>query len=135
MNTKTIKKYQKKSISQLKNICVRWCHEYIRGRDEDKPCVSCGNYTTLQAGHFFSGGHHSCVKFDERNISGQCLRCNFHLHGNLIPYRVELEKRIGKDELEQLDNLVAYHKRTGWKWDRFSIIDKIEYYKEKVKTL
>lgn len=135
MNTKTIKKYEKKTIPQLKNICVRWCHEYIRARDKDKPCVSCGKYKELQAGHYYSGGHHSCVKFDERNIHGQCKQCNYFLHGNLTPYRIELEKRIGKDAIQELDDKVASFKRHGFKWDRFTLIACIEDYKLRVKNL
>jgi len=55
------------------------------------------------------------------------LRCNHFLHGNLIPYRKELEKRIGKEALEELDNLAA--SRTLFRDDRFYFIEIIEKYK------
>lgn len=69
------------------------------------------------------------------NIHGQCLRCNYFISANLTPYRVELLKRIGEDELKKLDDCVALNKRLGFKWDRFSLIDTIERYKKKVKEL
>jgi len=45
-------KLKDKTVSQLKAIAVRHFHKYIRTRDQDQPCISCGKYTTLQAGHF-----------------------------------------------------------------------------------
>lgn len=135
MHSKTIKKYQKKTISQLKNICVRWCHDYIRKRDEGNFCISCNKFGELQAGHYFPAGHHSALKFNENNIHGQCLQCNFHKHGNLSNYKINLELKIGKEELQKLEITAAFHKRTGFKWDRFTLIETIEYYKRKVKEL
>ena len=34
---------------------------------------------------------------DERNIHKQCVVCNQHKSGNLVPYRVELINRIGQE--------------------------------------
>ena len=65
-----------KNTKQLKDKLVKLFHKFIRERDKDKPCISCGQYTTLQAGHFYSGGHYSALRFDEDNVHGQCLRCN-----------------------------------------------------------
>jgi hypothetical protein len=43
------------------------------------------------------------LRFDEKNIHKQCAPCNNHLSGNLIPYRVELIRRIGQDGVDYLE--------------------------------
>jgi len=124
------KRMNNKNTKQLKDKLVKLFHKFIRERDKDKPCISCGQYTTLQAGHFYSGGHYSALRFDEDNVHGQCLRCNYFLSGNLNNYRINLEKKIGTERLKQLDMKASIYIRTRtFKWDRFSLIEKIEKYK------
>src|SRR4051812_20738631 len=59
-------------------------HAFVRARDEGKQCASCdkiliklgrpgGDY---DAGHFRSVGSAAHLRFDERNIWGQCKHCN-----------------------------------------------------------
>jgi len=78
---------------------------WIRLRDADKPCVSCGRWHEGQwhAGHFQSTGARPDLRFDEANIHKQCQPCNTHLSGNLIHYRAELVRRIGLAEVERLE--------------------------------
>lgn len=133
MNSKTIKRYKNKTPRELIKIATRYFNAYIRKRDGDKPCISCGKYTTLQAGHFFSGGHHAALKFSEVNVNGQCVRCNMYLSGNLLGYQQGLVKKYGIIAVKELENLAAYHKRKGYKWDRFFLIEIITDYKEKLK--
>lgn len=77
---------------------------FIRARDADKPCVSCGTFKgKMNAGHFLSRGSHPELRFDEANTQKQCEYCNTHKHGNPIPYRAELLIRIGPDELARLE--------------------------------
>ena len=133
MKASTFKKYNKYSLQKLIEICQRHCNKYIRLRDKKKPCLSCGKYTTLEAGHYYSAGHYSMLRFDEDNIWGQCSRCNRHLHGNLIEYRKGLVSRIGEEGIKALDNKQAAYKAMNFKWDRIDIIEKIEYFKEAIK--
>ena len=126
-----MKDYSKKTLRLLKALATKHFNAFIRERDQDQPCISCGSRTTLQAGHFYSGGHHSALRFNEDNVHGQCMRCNYYLSGNLNEYRKNLIKKIGVDRVEQLDMLAAYHKRKGYKWDRFFLIDIINKYKKK----
>ena len=42
MEAKTIKKYDKYDKKALLRIAVKWCHKFIRMRDEGQPCISCG---------------------------------------------------------------------------------------------
>lgn len=124
------KRMNNKNTKQLKDKLVKVFHKFIRERDKDQPCISCGQYTTLQAGHFYSGGHYSALRFDEDNVHGQCLRCNYFLSGNLNNYRINLEKKIGTERLKQLDMKASiYIRDRTFKWDRFSLIEKIEKYK------
>mgnify|MGYP003810450709 CR=1 FL=1 len=119
-------------ISDLIKKTTKVFNSYVRNRDKDKPCISCGRWTTLQAGHFYSAGHYSALRFEEDNVHGQCKQCNYFLSGNLNNYRINLEKRIGKDKLEKLDMKAQISKRNrSFKWDRFSLEEKIKYYKNK----
>lgn len=125
LTTETIKKYQKKTIAQLRNKATEVFNKWIRERDKDKPCISCSGRVE-QAGHFYSAGHYARLRYVEDNVHGQCIRCNYYKHGNLIEYRAGLVKRIGLKRLENLDNLA---KLRGYKYDRFFLIEIIENYK------
>ena len=95
MTAKEIQKYNNKSIPQLIKLATIHFNKYIRQRD--KRCISC-NAPTENAGHYFSAGNHASLRFDERNVHGQCIRCNKWLHGNLIEYRKRSEeRRVGKE--------------------------------------
>ena len=127
MDAKTILKYKKYSPAQLKAKAQKVFNAYIRKRDEGLPCISCGTGQPQHAGHYFSAGHNSKLRFDERNVGGQCLRCNYFLHGNQLGYRKGLIKRIGIESVEQLESEASV--KGYFKWDRFSLIDIIEKYK------
>lgn len=80
-------------------------NKYIRLRDKDEPCISCGKPKGggEQAGHYRSVGGNPELRFDENNVHGQCIRCNMHLHGNLIEYRKGLIDRVGLHVVEWLE--------------------------------
>ena len=82
--------YRNKTVAQLIKIAVRHFHLYIRNRDQGKPCISCGKKTKLQAGHFYSAGKHPQLRFNEDNVHGQCLSCNYYKSGDLLNYRINL---------------------------------------------
>jgi hypothetical protein len=122
------------TIPQLKNKATRVFNAYIRARDKDKGCISCGARVE-QAGHFYSGGHYSSLKYDDDNVHGQCLRCNYFLHGNLIEYEKRLRVRVGDERVDELHVKAGYFKRKPFKWDRFSLVDVITTYTQKIKEL
>lgn len=132
MESKIIQRYRKKSATQLKGIATTHFNKFIRLRDKGQNCISCDNQFN-QAGHYYSGGHYSGLKFNEDNVNGQCLQCNYYKHGNLIEYRLKLEKKIGIERLNQLDELAKIYKRSSFKWDKITLIEIIEVYKEKNK--
>ena len=80
-------------------------NRYIRVRDVDLPCVSCGrdHKGKWNAGHFRSVGANPALRFDEANVHKQCEPCNNYLHGNLTKYREELIRRVGLAEVERLE--------------------------------
>ena len=119
---------QKKSVSQLIAIAVRHFHKFIRTRDKDLPCICCGKYTTLQAGHFYSASN-SSVRFNEDNVHGQCKKCNYFLSGNLLPYRENLIKKIGQERVDKITLNVEMSKKFGFKWSRLFLIETILKYK------
>lgn len=128
MQANIILKYKKKTIAQLIKLATLYFNKFIRERDKDKGCVSCGAKVE-HAGHFYSGGHYSALRFNENNVHGQCLRCNNFLHGNLNEYRKRITQRIGLSGLKELDDISAYFQKNTFKWDRIRLIEIIEKYK------
>ena len=128
MEAKTIQKYSKISIPSLIKLATVHFNKFIRLRDQNKGCVSCGA-NVQHAGHFYSGGHYSALRFLEPNVHGQCLRCNNFLHGNLNEYRRNITSRIGVEGLDKLDWQADLYKKTPFKWNRHSLIFIIEKYK------
>ena len=111
-----------KLLAKAQQIFNRW----IRERDRDKGCISCGAQIT-EAGHYYSQGHHSALRFNETNVNGQCHRCNRFLHGNLIHYRHGLEKRYSRMEIDLLDAVGT--RNPVKKWSRLELELIIEKYK------
>jgi hypothetical protein len=54
---------------------------------------------------------------------------------HLIGYAANLIDRIGQERFEQLKIRAHHYKMIGYKWSRSELLEKIEYYKEKVKEL
>jgi len=110
-----------KLLKKAQIVFNRW----IRNRDKEKGCISCGSEVT-EAGHYYSQGHHSALRFNEVNTNGQCTRCNCFLHGNLINYRNGLWSRYRSEQLNVLD---AVGTRNSYKkWSRFELEEIIKHY-------
>lgn len=80
-------------------------HKYIHARDHGLPCISCGTRRTVQweAGHYLSKGARPELRFVLSNIHLQCHRCNEHLSGNQIKYRIGLVEKIGEAAVQELE--------------------------------
>ena len=78
---------------------------FIRLRDADQPCISCGRHHVGQyhAGHFLSVGARPELRFEEWNVHKQCAPCNTHLSGNAVLYRRALVAKFGAEFVEQLE--------------------------------
>lgn len=85
-------------------------NKYIRFRDKDRPCVSCGKYdhelTTnsvrggkWDCGHYRSVGACPELRFEPLNAHKQCKRCNGPLSGNHVEYRFGIAARLTAEQL------------------------------------
>ena len=110
-----------KLIKKAEKVFNAW----IRDRDKDKGCISCGA-KVVHAGHYFSAGHYSGLRFDETNVHGQCAGCNVFKHGNLIEYGIGLIERYGTTYHIELLNKSKTHKLR--KWDRSELEEIIKKY-------
>jgi len=104
-------KKKKEDIEQLKTKSQkiqdarRVFQLYIRERDKDLPCISCGTITSKvwDAGHYLKAELYTGLIFNEDNCHKQCRKCNRYLGGNEIEYRMGLIERIGADRVEDLE--------------------------------
>lgn len=78
---------------------------WVRARDADQPCISCGRHHQgkYDAGHFRSVGSNPALRFEPLNCHKQCVPCNRHKSGNAIEYRINLVARIGADAVAWLE--------------------------------
>ena len=78
----------------------------VRLRDKDDFCASCekGPFWDGQwhAGHYYSRGHSSSLRFNLNNIHKQCSVCNNHLSGNIGEYTPKLILKIGQVKFDYL---------------------------------
>jgi len=80
-------------------------NSYVRYRDKDLPCISCGRHHQGQyhAGHYRSVGSAPELRFETLQIHKQCAPCNNHLSGNLIPYRINLIAKVGREVVDWIE--------------------------------
>lgn len=106
---------------------------FIRVRDKGKDCISCDSKLDdkYHAGHYLSTGAYPNLRFEETNVHGQCIRCNMHLHGALIPYTEKLPKRIGLDAYYEL----LEKRKQEKKYTIPEIKELIKLYRDKTKAL
>ncbi len=123
----------KKQISypNLLQKAQRIFNEFIRRRDADKPCITCGKYKIEHACHFYSAGHYTGLRFNEDNVHGGCLQCNYFKHGAGNEYRRNIELRIGEQRLLLLDSTAT--RQRFKKWSRLELEIIVAEYKNKLK--
>jgi hypothetical protein len=102
---------------QLVKVAQTAINAFVRARDGDKPCISCGKPPSTEsnqtdAGHFRSVGSAPHMRFVEDNIHGQCKHCNQYLAGNVLAYRKGLIERIGLARVEQIESDQTVRKYT-----------------------
>lgn len=117
-------------LPKLLKKCQDVFNAYIRARDRDKGCISCGGPKVEHASHYFNMGHYSALRYTEDNVHGSCVRCNTWLHGNLLEYRKGLIKRIGEEKVKMLEMSSDLHRVK--KWHRIELEALIQYYKQKM---
>lgn len=113
---------------------LQWVfNQFIRLRDADLPCISCGRFNVVQwhAGHYRTTKAAPELRFNELNVHKQCSQCNDYLSGNIPMYRPNLITKIGLDKVEWLER----HDHPPLKLTKEEIKDLIKVYKAKVKEL
>lgn len=103
------------------------CNKFIRVRDRDEPCISCGRTNeeveqtdgwkpggAWDCGHFLSVGSHPELRFHQMNANKQCKSCNGgsgkHTKKNYtvsIEYERRLREKIGDEMVDWLKGPIA----------------------------
>lgn len=127
------KREDQKSIRTLLSEAQEPFNEFIRLRDADLPCVSCGELNPpmkpggqWDAGHFLSRGAYPELRFVELNCHKQCKSCNagsgkFAHKARTVSqdFEAELVSRIGA---ELVDWLKGPHELIKWTKDQVRAI-------------
>ena len=110
-------------------------NKYIRLRDKGQNCISCqkklkeGN---VDAGHMWSAGGHSNLRFNEFNVNAQCSRpCNKDKAGDINNYRLGFVERYGIEKLNEIDSLAKIER----KFSKEELKELMQKYKLKCKEL
>ena len=99
------RKERLKSRSELAREAQQAFNQWVRLRDADKPCISCGRHHEGQyhAGHYLSVGARPELRYEPLNVWKQCSPCNTHLSGNAVLFRQALVREIGLERVEWLE--------------------------------
>lgn len=132
------RKAELKTIPELIKEAQVVFNRWIRARDHDQPCISCGApppnldglHAGRDAGHYRSTGSASHLRFHEDNCHAQCVRCNQWGAGKAVEYRVGLIQRIGVEKVAALERMNTTHK-----WTREELILIKEKYRAKLREL
>jgi len=115
--------------------------KFIRARDANWQgyckCISCSTvkkWKEMEAGHFIPKGSDSALKYNEFNVNTQCNSCNTYKSGNLIEYRHGLVEKIGKENVEKLEQS-HYFKITKKKPNQLELNVMYNFYSDKFKEL
>ena len=129
-------KYKGKTLGWLLKKTEYYFNRYIRLRDAGLPCISCGCNHFEHATHFYPVRGNPQLRYDEDNVHGGCINCNKYLDGNQWEYGLRLPMRIGQESFNALLRRKALADMdTNFKWQRFVVVDKLEYYKQRCKDL
>lgn len=100
-----------KSRSEWLSEAQNEFNKYVRLRDKDHPCISCGSWEDenvrggmFDCGHYRSRGAAPQLRFHLWNAHKQCVKCNRYLSGNVVEFRRGLEVRIGKEKLDYIES-------------------------------
>ena len=101
---KVRKEKLKSRADHLKDTQIAF-NAWVRERDAELPCISCGRYHQgkYDAGHYRTVGSNPALRFEPLNCHRQCSPCNTHKSGDIVNYRIELVKRIGADKVNWLE--------------------------------
>jgi len=133
--TKAKMKNDLETVQELIKVTQIIFNKYIRLRDKGQVCISCqkklkeGN---VDAGHMWSAGGHSNLRFNEFNVNAQCSRpCNKDKAGDINNYRLGFVERYGIEKLNEIDALAKIER----KFSKEELKELIQIYKKKIKDI
>lgn len=127
-------KIESRKLSWFEDVARKIFQLWIRLRDKDLPCISCGAANTkFDAGHYFKAELYSGMIFDEDNVHKQCCTCNDILEANLHEYRKGLIQRYGLEYVERLESRSDANRKKSWTREEY--IEITEKYKHRVKLI
>lgn len=115
----------KKTDAMIIHVQSQIVNPYIRERDNE--CYNgksiSDNGQISDAGHYYSVGAKTGLRFCIQNIHSQSKSGNSHMFkgGDLINYRIGLVKRYGEDYVKELDHL-AMISEGAKSLDRYNVI-------------
>lgn len=127
-----------KTLPKLKKEAEREFNAFIRARDSDLPCISCGApppdlsglHAGRDAGHYRSVGSAAHLRYHEDNVHAQCVHCNQYGAGRAVEYRIGIIARIGEARVVALETDNTVRK---WAHDELRAIR--DTYRVKLKEL
>lgn len=125
--------FKKNDRSVQLKLAQQAFNKFIRLRDTNKPCISCGRYHEGQyhAGHYRTTAAQPALRFNELNCHKQCMPCNAHKSGNITEYRIELVRRIGESLVDWLEK--DHKQPSKWTIEELKAIKK--YYQNACKEI
>ena len=115
----------------------KWFSLFIRLRDSDSNgyarCCTCGkvaHFKDMDAGHFVNR-QFKALRFNEKNVNGQCRKCNRFCEGNIPEYSLFMIKKYGKGTTETLIATKNIYTKMG----SFEIEQIAKHYRKKAKAL
>lgn len=100
------KEFRQSDLKTRKASAKKACHDYIRFRDKDNPCICCGRPLgkKFDAGHFLESGNNPQIRYDENNIHAQNVYCNQYKGGDSDDYEGRLRLKVGDKIVDDLKN-------------------------------
>ncbi|USD64227.1 recombination protein NinG [Vibrio sp. SCSIO 43136] len=96
-----------KTRTQWLDDLQKWVNKYVRLRDRNEPCCTCGTTNPnikYDAGHFRTRGASPETRFELMNIHKQCsVKCNLHGSGMRLEYQEFLIAKYGQDKVDWLN--------------------------------
>ena len=142
---KAKKEFNQNDTKWLTTEAQKAFNKYIRKRDEQLPCVSCGYVFSYlegepqgedrqrQAGHLKTESKNALLRFNEDNVHSQCNHCNdpfWGLKGNVGEYEKNLRVRIGNEKVDKL-----FMPKVVKRWTVKELKEIIDTYKSKIRDL
>ena len=111
---KRTNKAKAKGLQHYLKLTQTVFNKYIRERDKGLGCISCGTHAHMMggsglggvfdAGHLKSVGAHPELRFEPKNVNGQCRSCNGFKGGMPKEYAQGIVERYGQERLDWLES-------------------------------